>query len=217
MKSRLSLCLLALASTCWAQPEDKLPRNTFQFSPQHLLITTLHAGVEHFSVSRKVSYSLSLYGRKDLSASVNEGYNGLGAEGLIKRYVLPMKAITTRHQHVYHRGLYLGGLIYGMAFSGSQRYYYSTIGGGTYFGNFNNYKIRGGNWGAGFTMGYQIAFWEKLFFDLYVGGAVQWARSSFSGGALPNTAIADIYSTYITDPPYVGVTPRCGVKVGVGI
>ncbi len=65
-----------------------------------------------------------------------------------------------------------------------------------------------------------MAFWEKLFIDAYVGGAVQWSNLSLVDGSGPNSmgaVLAHFSNTYITDPPYNGITPKCGIKIGVGI
>jgi hypothetical protein len=72
-----------------------------------------------------------------------------------------------------------------------------------------------GNWGFGFTLGYQRTLWEVVFLEAFVGGGIQFS-DRISSGQLPPDGLIYQYDG-ITDPGYKGILPKIGLMIGIGL
>lgn len=225
MKKLLTLPVLALMSSI-ASAQEQVPqpsRSIFKISPQHFTQKQLKVGFERFNQSYSRSFSLYLNGLWDWydeDSGYDEGYSGLGAEFQYRKYLVPLSMRTTKKGNTYYRGIYFSGYLQGGHYSGTQagiHYDYDPTT-GTSTSSQYEYKDDIGNWGGGFTFGFQQTLWSKLHFEVYVGGGVQFADRTTSG-----TVPDDPYYYYffddggITALDYQGILPKIGFQIGIGL
>jgi len=146
-----------------------------------------------------------------------EGYNGLAGELQLRKYISPLKSYTSKNNKVYHQGVYGAAYLQGGSYSGqfTDPYTYYDFNTGTYLTQAqNNYKVAVGNWGFGFTIGYQKTLWEVIFMEAFIGGGIQFSDKTVSGGT-PNPN--DYSYDGIIDPSYEGILPKIGLQIGIGL
>lgn len=225
MKKYLSLSLVVLlASSVIAQEIEQQPsRSVFKISPQHFTQNQLKMGFERFNKSYSRSFSLYLNGLLDWypnEAGYDEGYSGIGAEFQYRKYLVPMTVHTTKKGNTYFRGIYFSGYLQGGHYSGTQAgvYYDYDPSTGTSTPTQYNYKDDIGNWGGGVTFGFQQTLWNKLYFEAYVGGGLQFA-DQITSGTVPDDP--DYFYFYepsgITALDYQGILPKIGIQIGIGL
>jgi hypothetical protein len=223
MKKYLTLPLVTIFTSIVAQDLDQQPsRSVFKISPQHFTQRQLKAGFERFNRSYSRSFSFYLNGLMDWyeEPGYDEGHSGLGAELQYRKYLAPLAARTTKKGNTYYRGIYFSGYLQGAHYSGTQSgiYYDYDPDTGTNTGKPYDYKEDIGNWGFGFTFGFQQTLWSKIFFEVYVGGGLQFADQNASG-VVPD----DPYYYYFFDPSgitaldYQGIMPKIGLQIGIGL
>jgi hypothetical protein len=215
-----------LAIPVLAQQEDSpiVPRSLFKVSPQHFTINTLKLSAEIFNKQRDKSFSVSVYGRFDSTPNYDiyyygdDRYKGIGGELQYRKYISPIKSLTTRRNKNFLQGIYVGGYLQGAAFSNDGEYVTYTYDPNT------NQQISTttyveesiGNWGTGFTIGVHRTLWSVLYVDAYVGGGIQW--SDITRSQTPtNTNYYDYYYGGIVSPHYQGIMPKFGILLGVAL
>ncbi|HEX5168540.1 MAG TPA: hypothetical protein VFW11_05160 [Cyclobacteriaceae bacterium] len=222
MKYLISPMLVLAALIANGQDPQPLPaRSIFKISPQHFTQRQLKIGFER--LNRSYSQSLSLYLNGLLAWSddygYEEDYSGLGAELQYRKYLVPLAGRTTKKGNTYYRGIYFSGYLQGGRYSGTQsgtsyNYDHST---GTSTSTPYNYKEDIGNWGGGFTFGFQQTLWSKIFFEVYIGGGLQFADRNTSGNVPDSPYYYYFYDSGITALDYQGILPKIGLQVGIGL
>ena len=202
-----------------AQESEPLSRTIFKLSPQHFINNSLKAGVERFNRNHSGSIAIFVTGmlQNEENTFGGNSYNGLAGELQFRKYVSPMKAYTTKNNKVYHRGIYGSAYLQGGSYSGQFTGQYSTFDPNTgrpvtQWSYHYNENI--GNWGLGFTIGYQRTLWQVLFLEAFVGGGIQFSDRIVSGQT-PDPTYFDY--TGITDPGYKGILPKFGIQIGIGL
>lgn len=223
MKNTLILLAVLVASPCacvLGQDSLMLSRTVFKLSPQHFVHNSLKAGVERFNPNHSSSFAVFLTGRVDNnSGDFYEwgGYSGLAGEFQLRKYVSPMKTHTSRKNNTYHQGIYGSAYVQGGSYSGDFTETHSAYDPNT--GTFGprteySYKESIGNWGFGFTIGYQKTLWQVIFLEAFIGGGIQFADITLSGSKPDDSFFA--YET-ILDPGYKGMLPKIGINLGLGL
>jgi hypothetical protein len=218
-----TILALAVASLVCAhasgQETEPLSRTVFKLSPQHFTHNALKAGVERFNKNHSSSFAIFITGRLDNNEDSyfdREGYNGLAGEFQIRKYISPMKEHTSKKNNVYNQGVYGGAYLQGGAYSGEfaeQFMTYDPVTGMYVPTTQYDYKETIGNWGLGFTIGYQKTLWQVIFLEAFIGGGIQFSDRTVSGNP------GDYYNGYdgITDPGYKGILPKIGLHIGIGL
>lgn len=210
-------CLSAAVAD--AQEPETISRTIFKLSPQHFTENSLKGGVEHFNKKHSASLIVLITGRmeKNEYSIHGDGYDGLAGELQLRRYISPMKAIVAKNNKVYHQGIYGAVYVQGGSYSGDFRrdyFFYDPNTGSTVTEVQYDYEDHVGNWGGGFTIGYQRTFWQVIFVEAFVGGGLQFSDRILTG-KLPSTPD---YSHYgIADPYYRGILPKIGLNIGIGL
>jgi len=224
MKNTLLITLALLVSTTFslsAQETEPLSRTVFKLSPQHFTHNALKVGVERFNPTHSGSVALFITTRLDNNEDNpfdREGYNGLAGELQFRKYISPMKERMSKKGNVYHQGVYGAAYLQGGSYSGEFADQYSTYDPTT--GMYTptttyNYKENIGNWGVGFTIGYQKTLWQVVFLEAFIGGGIQFANR-ITSGEMPDSNSYYYYSG-ITDPGYKGILPKIGLNIGLGL
>lgn len=218
---RTYLLLLAgtciLCSTAQAQEPDTLSRTVFKLSPQHFIQNSLKAGVERFNKNHSASFAIFITGMIDNEVwSYSEGgYDGIGGELQLRKYISPMKPFTSKRGKINQQGiygaLYAQGGYYTGAFRG-QTYTYEPMNSSPTLVTYD-YGHRLLNGGLGFTIGYQKTLWQVVFMEAFLGGGIQFARHDISG----TDAEAYLIDDGITAPGYQGIIPKIGLMIGIGL
>lgn len=211
----LSMCMAG----AYAQETDApLSRTIFKLSPQHFTQNSLKAGVERFNQTHSGSVAFFLAGMME---NKEQGFYGIGYDGVagelqLRRYVSPMKTLTSKRNRVYHQGVYgaayLQGGYYTGNFKGQGRDYDPITSTFTWYEYDYSEDIVNG--GFGFTIGYQRTLWQVIFLEAFIGGGIQFARSHYTG----TTGYADEFTGYgISEPSYQGIQPKIGLNIGIGL
>lgn len=223
MKNTLILLAVLVGSpfACvFGQDSLLLSRTVVKLSPQHFIHNSLKAGIERFNQTHSSSFALFVTGRIDNSGDGFyewDGYTGLAGEFQVRKYISPMKALISKRNNIYHQGVYGAAYVQGGSYSGDFSEVHSdydpntgTFGPSTEY----NYNENVGNWGFGFTIGYQKTLWQVIFLEAFIGGGIQFSDIIVSGSK-PN----DSFYTHetITDPGYKGILPKFGLNVGLGL
>jgi hypothetical protein len=196
-----------------------LSRTIFKLSPQHFTHNSLKAGIERFNGNHSGSTAFFLTGMMNNNQNTfqGDGYNGMAGELQLRKYISPMKSRISKRDNVYHQGIYGAAYFQGGYYSGDFQQYNMFYDPNT--GNYErqlqyDYRETVGNWGFGFTIGYQRTLWQVIFMEAFIGGGVQFSSSSVSG--VNND---DSYYDYegITDPSYEGILPKFGLNIGIGL
>jgi hypothetical protein len=219
----LSLVLIIVLSHFATAQDDQQPisRTVFKLSTFHFTQNTLKVGIENFNSD--FNKSISVYAGVRTNSTNNsdnygstDGYNGVLGELQIKKYVRPFTAYTSKRNNNYMQGIYAGFFVQGGSFQGDRKYedyLYDPISGNStsivYI-----YEEKAWNAALGFTLGAQRVFWNSLFIDVYVGGALQTAGSSIQGQS-PQQRFYNYITTF--DPPYRGIIPKIGIQIGMGL
>ncbi|MGC1243839.1 MAG: hypothetical protein WA874_19755 [Chryseosolibacter sp.] len=217
--------ILLLAGLCIstsmaiAQESEPLSRTIFKLSPQHFIHNSLKAGVERFNQNHTGSVAVFLTGRLESKqeSAFDDGYNGLAGELQFRKYISPMKALTSKHGKAYYQGIYGAAYLQGGSYSGEFRdeYSYYDPNTGQYVTQYQyDYHESVGNWGLGFTIGYQKTLWQVIFMEAFIGGGIQFSDKTTSG----NPPAPDTYDySGIVDPDYKGILPKIGLHIGIGL
>lgn len=218
-----NIILIILAIFCYsaihAQETETLSRTILKLSPQHFTDNSFKAGVERFHKAHSTSFAFFITAKleNDEDGFDQYGYNGLAGEFQFRKYVSPMKIITSKRNKSFHQGIYGAAYVQGGSYSGDFNGYYFTRDPitGTYgTQSYYDYKESTGNWGGGFTIGYQRTLWEVIFLEAFLGGGIQFSDRILSGKTPPPSYFAD---EAITDPAYKGIMPKIGLTVGLGL
>ena len=207
-------------SLTFAQEIVPISRTVFKLSPQHFTHNALKAGLERFNNNHTSSFAIFITGRLDNNEDNyfdREGYNGLAGEFQLRKYISPMKQHTSKKNNVYNQGVYGAAYVQGGSYSGKFAEQYMTfdpVTGGYVQTTQYDYKENIGNWGLGFTIGYQKTLWQVVFLEAFIGGGIQFADRTTSG-----TNPGGSYYGYdgITDPGYKGILPKIGIMIGIGL
>jgi hypothetical protein len=207
------------ASHSQAQETQSLSRSVIKLSPQHFTDNSLKAGIERFNKTHTTSIALLVTAKleKDEDGFAQYGYNGLAGELQFRKYVRPMKMITTKKNRLFHQGIYGAAYVQAGSYSGEFNGYYFARDPitGTFGTPYNyDYKESTGNWGFGFTMGYQRTLWEVIFLEAFLGGGIQFSDRILTGLTPPANYFGD---ELITDPAYKGIMPKIGLNIGLGL
>ena len=204
------------------QDGDTLSRTILKLSPQHFIDNSLKAGIERFNAKHTGSASLFITAMIDNTQYTGfyygseSGYDGLAGELQFRKYFSPMQALTSINGKVYHQGIYGGAYLQGGSYSADLMYsttIYDPVTGSQHVQEFV-YSDHIGNWGVGFTIGYQRTLWQVVFFEAFVGGGVQFA-DRLPDGSQPRPSY--YYRTGITNPSYQGIIPKFGLNIGLGL
>ena len=218
----LSLALIVCTSaTSVAQDTESEPlsRTVLKLSPQHFVHNSLKAGIERFNHDHSSSFAVFVTGRLENGNNgsfYQEGYDGLAGELQFRKYVRPMNRQVSRKGNWYNQGIYAAGYIQGGSYGGrfrSEYSYYDPNTGQMVTDTQYDYTESIGNYGIGFTIGYQKTLWQVIFLEAFIGGGIQFADRTVSGQADP------IFNHYagITDPAYKGILPKIGLHIGIGL
>ena len=216
---------LLLAAVCFsagvaiAQDSETISRTVFKLSPQHFTQNSLKGGVERFYKDHSLSVAVFITGRmeKNEGTYYGEGYDGLAGELQVRKYINPMKAVTSRRNRVFHQGVYAAVYVQGGSYSGdfkSEYSYYDPNTGSLVREVQYDYEDHVGNWGGGFTMGYQKTVWQVIFLEAFIGGGLQFS-DRITTGMLPDESY--FYYDGILDPYYRGILPKFGLNIGIGL
>jgi len=215
----IGLLMFSFASS-FAQETEPLSRSVFKMSPQHFTQNALKAGLERFNKTHSASLSLFVTARLDNNENTAdnwEGYDGLAGELQIRKYISPMKARMSKKGNSYHQGVYGAAYVQGGSYSGEFSGEYTTFDPNT--GMYTNHVLYNysesiGNWGLGFTIGYQKTLWQVVFMEAFIGGGVQFS-DPISMGMEPDQSPYQYIG--ITHPAYKGILPKIGVNIGIGL
>ena len=212
--------LLALTFDCSSQGSEALSRTVFKMSPQHFIQSDLKAGVERFNKSHSGSFALFVTARlandQEISSD-RQAYDGLAGELQIRKYISPMKSHMSKKGNVFHQGVYGAAYVQGGSFSGKFKRDYQTYDptSGAYITQkLYDYSESIGNWGLGFTIGYQKTIWQAVFFEAFIGGGVQFS-DPIAMGLEPEDSVNEFVG--ITHPMYKGILPKIGLNIGIGL
>jgi hypothetical protein len=219
--STLALQLLFCWNSLAQNSAEPLSRTVFKLSPQHFTHNALKVGIERFNPTHSGSISLLVTATLDNNEEDpfdREGYNGLAGELQFRKYISPMKEHTSKKDNVYHQGIYGAAYVQGGSYSGDfadqYRIYDPTT--GMYTGQTTySYHDNIGNWGLGFSIGYQKTLWNVVFLEAFIGGGVQFA-DRITTGTIPDSN-GYYYYGGITHPAYKGILPKLGLNVGLGL
>lgn len=219
MKRIIIFAIVILGSTLatGAQDVPPLSRTVFKVSPQHFAHNTLKAGVERFNGSYTGSFAIFATGtiNNDIWSYSDEGYDGFTGEFQLRKYISPMKPLTSRQGKPFHQGIYGGVYAQAGYFAGEfhgQTYRYEPMMPNPILVNYD-YRHSLTNGGVGFIMGYQRTLWQVVFLEAFLGGGIQFAGHDVSGALSPDYLMNDA----ITDPGYEGIIPKMGLTIGIGL
>lgn len=207
-------------SHTFAQEADlTLSRTIFKLSPQHFIHNSLKAGIERFNKTHSGSFVFFVTGRleNEDNAFDREGYDGLAGEIQFRKYISPMKVRTSKKNNIFHQGIYGAAYLQGGSYSGKfseSQAVYDPVTGQYIQQSQYTYKESIGNYGFGFTIGYQKTLWQVVFLEAFVGGGIQFADRVITGNK-PEPGFFD-YSG-IADPGYKGILPKIGLHIGIGL
>jgi hypothetical protein len=212
----LSICMV---SAYGQETDEPLSRTIFKLSPQHFIHNSLKAGIERFNKTHSGSFVFFITGRlENEDHSFNrEGYDGLAGEIQFRKYISPMKVRTSKKNNVFHQGIYGAAYLQGGSYSGEfseSQAVYDPVTGQYVQQSQYTYKESVGNYGFGFTIGYQKTLWQVVFLEAFVGGGIQFADRIITGNK-PEPDFFD-YSG-IADPGYKGILPKIGLHIGIGL
>lgn len=220
MKNPVSLLLALLGlglSTAHAQ-DSLASRTIIKLSPQHFIHNSLKAGVERFNKTRTGSIALFITGRIENEEYTFdlEGHDGLAGELQFRKYISPMKTHNSKRNNLVHQGVYGAAYIQGGSYSGDFEGVNTAYdpASGQYTSQPYSYSENIGNYGFGFTIGYQKSLWQVVFLEAFIGGGIQFSDKIVSGNAPDH----DFFSSGgIADPAYKGILPKIGLTIGIGL
>jgi hypothetical protein len=222
MKSLAGSFLLLFPSVVFGQAGTEVPKVLFKAAPQNFSVNTFKAGVEVFNKKKVKSITLFVYARLDRNPDTgpyyyyDEYYRGLGGEAIYKKYISAIQDYTTRKNRTFQQGIYWGGYVQGAAYSNSGNYYYHQYRNNQITTTIVDVYESIGNWGTGFVIGIQRVVWNVLYFDLFVGGGMQW--SDVIRRETPPVSNSQYYAYRdITSPSYQGIMPKFGLHIGLPI
>lgn len=199
-----------------AENEQKKLSYLFKMSPQHLTLNMVKIGIEKVNATATNSVQLYIQAIANNNRDTyfwNNGYDGVGFELMLKRYLLPIQEATTRKGKPYTQGIYLGGFVqagkYRGDFEGTSTMWDPVT--QTYTTTDYNYQDKTTNGAFGFTIGLQRIFWKVLAVDAYVGAGYQLSNQNISG-TRPEWAFN--FSDF-SDVNYNGILPKIGITVGL--
>lgn len=202
-----------------AQESETISRTIFKLSPQHFTNNSLKAGVERFNRNHSGSIAIFVTGmlENDGNSFDRNGYDGLAGELQLRKYISPMQLYTSKKDRVYRQGIYGAAYVQGGSYSGefSDQYSYFDPNTGMFITQLNyDYDENIGNWGFGFTIGYQTTLWQVLFLETFMGGGIQFS-DIIQTGKTPGPSSFD--DSGINDPDYKGILPKFGILIGIGL
>ena len=213
-------CLMIPPACAFAQEAAILSRTVFKLSPQHFTNNSLKAGIERFNKNHSVSIAVFATARLENNEETGddrEGFDGLAGELQVRKYISPMQTRTSKKGNDYHQGIYGAAYVQGGSYSGQYKGTYRVYDPGT--GMYTtqaayDYSESIGNWGLGFTIGYQKTLWQVIFLEAFIGGGVQWS-DRIAMGLQPDV----LYNDYegINHPAYKGILPKIGLNIGIGL
>lgn len=220
IKGYLIIAANLIAASVLAQESEPLSRTVFKMSPQHFTQNALKAGVERFYKNHSTSLAIFVTARLDNNEDVlydREGYDGLAGELQVRKYISPMKSRTSKKGNQYHQGVYGAAYVQGGSYSGKFQEQYTAYDPVT--GQYQSYVQYDysesiGNWGLGFTIGYQKTLWQVVFLEAFIGGGVQFSDRISMG--MQSDVLAHDYIG-ITHPAYKGILPKIGLNIGIGL
>jgi hypothetical protein len=206
-------------SALHAQEQDPLTRTVVKLSPQHFIRNAFKGGVERFNGTHSSSLAFFFTAQRQNTGEgfFEYGHNGLAGELQFRKYIGGLKQITSKNGKVHHRGVYGAGYLqagsYSGQFSGVEVYIDPVTGARTNQWGYR-YRESVGNWGFGFTLGFQKTIWQALFLDVFAGGGMQFSDRIVTGNPqdAPFFNYIDIYH-----PAYNGILPKIGMTLGLGI
>jgi|SRR5690349_14640769 len=212
--------LVMLSTRAFAQETEPLVRTVFKLSPQHFTINSLKAGVERFNKDHSASIVLFATARLENNEGTidfRDRFDGLAGELQLRKYISPLQTRTSKKGNEYQQGIYGAAYVQGGSYSGKFKgeYTYYDPGTGTYPTQVSyDYSESIGNWGLGFTIGYQKTLWQVIFVEAFIGGGVQWS-DRISMGLQPDVLYYDYIG--INHPGYKGILPKMGLNIGIGL
>jgi hypothetical protein len=221
MKALTTLLACVAISAAFSQTEstEKPVHFIFKMSPQHLFVNTLKVGGEILNEERTKSFQFMINAiandKKDDDYYWTTGapYNGLGAELAYKKYLSPMRELTTRRGRQFLQGIYFSGLIQGGGytrdFEGSDSFWDSQS--QTWVTDYYQYSTKVQNIAVGFTIGLHRIYWKVLSLDAYIGAGYQ-IHNQTTSGETPEYYYEDYGIIY---PNYTGILPKFGLSLGL--
>lgn len=196
------LCVL-FSTVSFAQetiePAFPMPRTTIKMAPFKFFERTLELGVEAFNKDYSRSLNVDLgFKSGDESFKKASGYN---FEVGYRRYASAMK-FRQKEEKNFYRGIYYSVSVRMQYFKGED--------GDHYYYNESYQKTTA--IAPAFSFGWQRTLWEALVLDVYVGGAMRFAKTEYGNGETDNGSAASIF-----DRQYSGIMPKVGVKLGIGL
>jgi hypothetical protein len=221
MKKLIILVALAAIRPVFGQTDVVIsPSNLiFKMSPQHLALNMLKVGLEKINKSGTRSFQFYLQAvandKRDNYGGSTFGYDGIGVEFMIRKYLSPMQQVTTRKGRQFMQGIYFGGFIQGGIYSGKvddEWISWDPIT-QTYSSTTYKYTDKPKNVATGFTIGMQRIYWKVLTLDAYIGAGYQISQQNISGNA-PEWAV-EYYD--FTEANYQGILPKIGITIGLAL
>jgi hypothetical protein len=211
-------CPAGIALAQAPEEHETISRSIVKLSPQHFTENSLKAGLERFNMNHSLSVAVFITGRmeKNEDSYVGEGYDGLAGELQVRKYISPMKTVTSKKNRTFNQGIYGAVYLQGGTYSGDFRgeYSYYDANGAWVTGVSYDYEDHVGNWGGGFTIGYQRTLWQVIFVEAFIGGGLQFSDRIITGKK-PDESY--FYYDSILDPYYRGILPKFGVNIGIGL
>lgn len=201
-----------------AAEQQPISRYIVKLSPQHFTQNSLKAGLESFNKNHSLSVAVFITGRmeKNEDSYAGEGYDGIAGELQVRKYISPMKTVTSKKNRTFSQGIYGAVYVQGGSYSGDfkSEYSYYDPSGAPVTGVTYDYEDHVGNWGGGFTIGYQKTLWQVIFLEAFIGGGLQFSDRIITG-IKPDPSY--FYYDGILDPYYRGILPKFGVNIGIGL
>jgi hypothetical protein len=219
-----SIAFISFAMFCAVQSHGQntapeIPLALFKISPQHALNNTLKIGVERFNRSHARSLVFYLSGTWQAhqgDVNYRYSYTGLGGELQYRKYITPMQNFTSRRNRIFAQGIYWTGFAQGAGFTEASKFqnthYDPNTGIRTVLG-INEYRKHITNGALGFGIGIQRTLWKVIFVDVYVGGGVQVAATTFS----KQTHDLPDYVGFPGDAEYDGIIPKMGIQLALAL
>ncbi len=198
------LLLVFCATVLMANAQEKndvfkVPKTLLKLYPQAFFVNTFQLGIETFNPTYSRSFNLDL-GLRTRNENWDSWYSGFYGDIAYRKYFVPMK-LTDRITRQYYMGVY-----YSVGFKAG---YYQTRSYEDINGTYDYVDSELWSYSPYFVIGLQRTFWEVLYLDVFMGGAI-------GIPVYPENAYEISYPEII-DPAFKGIYPKIGVKIGVGL
>jgi hypothetical protein len=200
-KTILLLVLCATVLTANAQEQKDvftIPKTLLKLYPQAFFVNTFQLGIETFNPAYSRSFNLDV-GLRTRNENWDSQYAGFYGDIAYRKYFVPMK-LTDHITRQYYMGFY-----YSVGFKGG---FYQTQSYEEFNGTYDYVDSELWSFSPYFVLGLQRTFWEVLYIDIFMGGAI--------GIPVYSDDAYKVSYPDIIEPAFKGIYPKIGVKIGVG-